>query len=490
MARSCASGLAVQLAFNGARNRQENVMNSKVAPVRHDYAALGTVNCTRELARFVVATDFAGLPAPVVSQTRRLITDCLGVALGASGEPDLQILLDYASTVGGAEQAAVWGSDQRVSVLHAAMINGQLSAILDMDDTYLSDLAAFHGSGQVIPPALAVAEWKGASGAEFLAAVAAGYEVSMRVMLSAGITHHRQRWYTVSTAGPFGAAAAAGKLLGLNEQQMVYALGIAGVHAAGLIEPLGSMTGAFQYARSGMAGITAALLAQRGFTSAQDILTGKFGFHAVFHSDQNLDRLAGELGSRWSLLETGFKPFACGINMHALLSGVISLREEFTLRGEEVEEINLRVNPHVLVPTGLKEPKVGREGKFSVYHSAAVALIDGDCGPAQYTDARVADPTVVALRQRVNVIPDDDVRRDEAHVAITTRSGLRHERHVGHAPGTILNPLDNEALVAKCKRFALPVLGRERTEELLRMVDRLERVADAGDLARLLAVKG
>ena len=462
----------------------------KVTPVKYDFAAIGDVNATRELARFALGTGWSDLGDEVAEHVRRLLIDCIGVALGATGEPDLPILLDYCATLGGEPQASVWGRAERLNVANAAMVNSQLSAILDMDDTYLSDLAAFHGSGQVIPAALAIGEWLGSSGADVLAAIAVGHEVSMRVMLSLGITLHRQRWYTVSVAGPFGAAAACGKLLGLNEDQMVHALGIAGVQAAGLIEPLGSMTGAFQYARCAAAGVGAALLAQRGFTAGPDILTGKFGFHSVFHSDQDMDRLYGELGKRWSLLELGFKPYSCGINLHALLAGVIELRERHGLSGGQIAKIALRTNPHVLVPTGLREPKVGREGKFSVYHSAAVALIDGDAGPRQYTDARVLDPEVIALREKVEVTPDDAVRRDESFVAIHLNDGRTVETHVAHAPGTVLAPYSTDQIVAKFHRLSDPVLGGRRSAAVIEALRGIERAADISSLTALLAGDG
>jgi 2-methylcitrate dehydratase PrpD len=457
-----------------------------VEGIRTDYAPIPH-NTTRELAEFVVGTSFGDLPTELVDVARRCTLDCLGVSVGAAEHPSLPILLRVLSTLGGEPQATVWGTDRRMSLAHAAFVNGHLGHILDFDDTLLSEATTLHATATVIPAALAVGEWRKASGAEYVLAFLLGYEVAARIALSAGRTHHRQRWAVMSTVGPFGAATAAGKLLGLNERQLVYALGIAGSQAAGLLEGLGSMTNGFRSGHAASVGLLAALLAEAGFTSAEDILTGKHGFHATFHSDRDIQALVGELGTRWVTRSVGFKPFACGINLHALLAAVIALREKHSLQAANVELIEARVNPHVLVPTGKKEPRTGLEGKYSVYHSAAVALIDGAAGPPQYTDARVTDPEVVALRGRVRVTPDDSVRRDEAFVMIKLGDGAGVEHQVSHAPGTAENPLSDAQLAEKFRRLTEPLVGRQRADVILGSLRRLEHLQDVSSLARQLS---
>jgi 2-methylcitrate dehydratase PrpD len=457
-----------------------------IEPIRTSFAPLAD-NTTRKLAAFVVRTGYADLDPDLVHTSRRGIMDCLGVSIGAADDPSVAKVVDLVTFLGGEPQATVWTTDVRSSLANAVLINAHLAHVIDFDDTFLSDLTTMHGNTGVVPAALAVGEWTGASGADLITACTLGYEVEVRIALSGGRALHRQRWHITSIVAGFGAAVAAGKILGLDEQQMAVALGIAGTQAGGLIEVLGTMSKAFQVGRAATNGILAALLARQGFTGPDDILTGKWGFHAVFHSDRNFDELVGELGSRWNLRNEGLKRHACGINQHATLDGVIALRERHHLKADDVQRIELRINPHVLVPTGIKEPKTGLEGKFSIYHTAAVALIDGAAGPAQFTDERVTDPAVIRLRERVGVVPDEAIHRDEARVSIHLADGTVLEQHVEHAAGTAANPLTDDQVRAKFNLLSNPVLGPERTSQLLDTLGRLETLPNVAALARLLA---
>ena len=446
-----------------------------------------SLNATRELAAFVVGARFADLPADLVHQVRRCTIDCLGVALGAAPDASVPILLNLIDTLGGQPQATIWATDRRANVALAPLVNGYLAHLLDFDDSYVPEITVLHGNAPIVPAAMAVGEWRRATGADYVLAFALGFEVAARLALSAGRAHYDHHWHVTSTVGGFGAAVAAGKLLGLDERQMTHALGIAGAQAAGIGEVYGSMTKAFHPGRAAMSGVTAALLAQGGFTSADDFLTGSKGFHAVYPSDGNVEALVGELGSRWELRRAAFKAHACGVVLHPLLDGVIALRDEHQLDADGVASIDVRVNPVVLVPTGKADPRTGLEGKFSVYHAAAVALIDGAAGPEQYTDARVLDPLVRALRERVHVVTDDSLRRDEAHVAIQRVDGRALTRHVPHAAGTAANPLSDAQLVRKFRLLADPVLGPDRAGALLATLERLEHLESVAALARQLA---
>jgi 2-methylcitrate dehydratase PrpD len=197
--------------------------------------------------------------------------------------------------------------------------------------------------------------------------------------------------------------------------------------------------------------------------------------------------MVGDLGSRWELRRAAFKAFACGIVVQPLIDGLITLREQQAVQAEQVQEVEARVNPYVLVPTGKTDPKTGLEGKFSVYHTAAVALIDGDAGPPQYTDQRVLDPQVIDLRQRVRIIPDEALRKDEAHVTLRLRDGRELTHYVPHGIGTADNPLTDQQLARKLRSLAEPTLGSQRTDQLLATLERLEQLPNVAELARQLA---
>ena len=227
---------------------------------------------TRALARFVLATRYEDLDADLLRHVRRSITDCLGVALGGVDHPATALLLDHVSDLGGAPQATVWGVGRQLNVARAALVNGHLGNVLDYDDTLLSEDTILHVNAPLLPAALAVAEWKQRSGRELIAAFAVGYEVEARVARAAGFSHLDRKWHPSATAGTFGAAAAAGRLLGLDETQLCRAFGVAGSQTSGSLEYSGGDMKSIQVGYAAQKGTEAALLAWRGITTSERAL--------------------------------------------------------------------------------------------------------------------------------------------------------------------------------------------------------------------------
>jgi 2-methylcitrate dehydratase PrpD len=412
--------------------------------------------------------------------------DCVGVAVGAVGHPAVGMVLDMVDALGGHEQATIWGTTRRSSVAHAALANGYMAHLLDYDDSYVPEVTVLHGNAPVLPAALAIAELVNASGAELALAFGLGFEVAARMALAAGAALYG-RFHVTGMAGGFGAAAAAGKLLNLDVQQLTYAFGLANAQAGATGQSTGTMTKAFHAGRGALSGVYAALLAARGFTSAPDALTGTGGFHDAYPSDRNFEALLGDLGGRWELRRAGFKPYACGVVQHAVLDGVLQLRDEHHLTPEDVEAVEGRVNRHVVGVTGKRDLQTDLDGKFSVYHSVAAILLDGAAGPQQYTEARVQDPLAQALRSRVQLQADEAIRKDEAHVRIRTRDQRTLERHIQHASGSAANPMSDAQLERKFHHMVDAVLGTERAAAIVECVSQIESAPGARGLARLLA---
>ncbi len=221
-------------------------------------------------------------------------------------------------------------------------------------------------------------------------------------------------------------------------------------------------------------------------TSTQEIIEGKRGFSRIYSDVAEPDQLIAGLGDEWLIETNGHKPYACGVVLHPLIDAVIAIRNRDAIDPVGVSEISLRVNPLVLSITGVVEPSTGLQSKFSTVHSAAVALIDGAAGVAQYSDAKAADPLVAALRRKVKAVADDTVRKDEAYAAIVA-AGKRYEVHIGHASGTADNPMSDTAIEAKFLANALPVIGRERAERARDFINALETRPNVAELAVLLA---
>jgi 2-methylcitrate dehydratase PrpD len=248
----------------------------------------------------------------------------------------------------------------------------------------------------------------------------------------------------------------------------------------------GTMCKSFHAGKAASNGVLAALLAERGFDSTQEIIEGKRGFSRIYSDVAEPEQLIAGLGDSWLIETNGHKPYACGVVLHPLIDAVIALRNRDGVDPAAVSEVSLRVHPLVLSITGVVEPSTGLQSKFSTVHSAAVALIDGEAGIAQYSDARAADPAVAALRRKVKAVADETLRKDEAYAAVVV-GGKRHEVHIAHASGTADNPMSDAAIEAKFITNAAPVIGRERAERAHDFVQTLEAQADMAGLTALLA---
>jgi 2-methylcitrate dehydratase PrpD len=437
---------------------------------------------TRILARYVVQSRLADIPPAVRQEAVRSFLNWLGCAVGGSIHPTVDRALAALRPFAGAGQASVLGREDRLDILHAALINGISSHVFDFDDTHLKTI--IHPAGPVASAVLALAEHQPVSGAELLHAFILGVEVECRIGNAVYPEHYDIGWHITGTAGVFGAAAAAGKLLGLNEQQMVWALGIAGTQSSGFREMFGTMCKSFHPGRAAQNGLTAAMLAKQDFTSSDRVLEAPRGFAHVMSTKRDFAEITEGLGERFEIALNTYKPFACGIVIHPTIDGCAQLRNEHKLKAEDIASISLRVHPLVLELTGKKTPKTGLEGKFSVYHSAAVAVIYGAGGETEYADAVVQDAKVIALRDRVTATAEKGIHEDEAHITVTLSDGRKLEKHVKHAIGSLEHPLSNEGLEAKFRGLTETVIGATATKRLLQLAWGIADLADAAEIAR------
>jgi len=262
------------------------------------------------------------------------------------------------------------------------------------------------------------------------------------------------------------------------------ALGIAASQPVGLREQFGTMTKPFHPGAAARAGQLSALLASRGFTSSPRALEAPRGFVQVVSDKRDWSEVTAELGERFEISFNTYKPFACGIVIHPSIDACAQLRAQ-GITADQVERIDLRVHSLVLELTGKKEPKDGLQGKFSVYHGAAVGLIHGRAGEHEFSDAVVNDPEVVALRARVQATVDDSVHEDAVRLTAQLRDGRRIEITVEHAIGSLRNPLTDAQLEAKFAALVAPVLGDARSREL---TAQWRTLAALGDIRPLTAL--
>jgi 2-methylcitrate dehydratase PrpD len=339
----------------------------------------------------------------------------------------------------------------------------------------------------VAPGILAIAERQPVSGRELLHALILGAEVECRIGNAVYPAHYDRGWHITGTAGVFGGAAACGKLLGLNEQQMVWALGLAAAQPVGLREMFGSMTKSFHPGRAAQNGLTAALLASKNFTSADAGLEGKNGWAHVVSTEVKWAEITGQLGERFELLVNTYKPFACGIVMHPTIDACLQLRAAHRLTADQIERIDLSVHPLALELTGKRTPQTGLEGKFSIYYAAAIAIVAGSAGPKQFSDALVRDPAVVQLRDRVVATVTPGIGEAQVRATITLKDGRRLEQYIEHVVGSVERPMSDADLDAKFLDLADGVLPAPQARRLLELSRTIDRLPQASDLARAAA---
>ena len=436
---------------------------------------------TVRLARFLADSRAGDLPQAVRHEARRALLNYLGCALGGCREEPIGRALAALSPYAGAPQATLIGRSERLDALHAALFNAMSANVLDFDDTHLATV--IHPSAPVAAALLALAEVRPASGEQLLQAFILGVEAECRVGNAVSPGHYERGWHISGTCGVFGAAAAAGKLLGLDAQRMAWALGLAATQAAGLVEMLGSMAKSFHLGAAARNGLAAALLARNNFSASERAIEGPRGFAHVLSDKPNLPAITGGLGETWELSRNAYKPYPCGVVVHPVIDGCLELRRHYS--PEATGRVIIKVNPLAVERADRKAPRDGQEAKLSLQHGAAVALVHGRAGVAQFADACVAEPAVAALRNRIEIEQDAAVARDEAFVTLRMKDSMIHISHVQHALGSVGRPMSDADLEAKFRDLAALGAPGVDAARLIDAVWSLDAAAEASTLARL-----
>jgi 2-methylcitrate dehydratase PrpD len=447
-----------------------------------DEAVPPATDVTRKLARYVVNARPEDVPAAVRKEAARTLLNWVGCAVGGSRHETVDIAVRALSPFSGPAQASVLGRKERLDVLSAALMNGISSHIFDFDDTHLRTIV--HPAGPVASAILALSEYRAVSGGELLHALILGAEVECRIANAVYPAHYDVGWHITGTVGPFGAAAAAGKLLKLPEQQMLWALGLAATQPVGLREMFGTMTKSFHPGRAAQNGLTAAFLAAQNFTSSNQGIEAARGWANVLSTARNYGEITDNLGAHYEISVNTYKPFPCGIVIHPAIDGCLQLRAQYSLKPEQIARIELKVHPLVLELTGKKAPQAGLEGKFSVYHAVAAAMVRGRVREAEFSDQAIGEAGIIALRERVSAAIDRSIAEDQVRIIVTLKDGRRLEKYIEHAIGSAKNPMTNAQLEAKFRGLAEGVLTPDRVRKLMDLCWNIEKASDAAEVAR------
>ncbi len=442
---------------------------------------------TEILACYVAGLEYGQLPPEVSQRAKSLTIDFIGSIVRAGRDADsTPSLLGAVSDLGldGPGEATAFGLGRRYSPPVAALLNGALGHSLDFDDTHAD--SSLHPSAPVVPAAMAAAEIVGASGRDLLTAIVAGYEVCCRLGNALDPTAHYARgFHPTATAGAFGAAAAAGKLLGLNAAGLVSAFGVAGSQAAGSLQFLvsGAWNKRYQVGAAAMNGLIAASLARRGFRGAIESLEGKHGFLAGYSNNAQPQKAVAGLGDIYETMNIGVKPYPSCRYTHAAIDGLLTLRAECGLESADFREVTIGLHRNGIVLTGAplvekRRPRSVVDGQFSMPFTAAVAIHQGRFGWDDYR--LLGAPEVEAIADRVDVVQDDRLEGKRHPFGARLRVRIRSEtieRLIADPSGEPETFPSAAALGEKFRILAGPVL-HDAAAPLFAQFSHLDEVAD------------
>jgi 2-methylcitrate dehydratase PrpD len=445
------------------------------------------MNETRMLAQFVAQTRFSDLPRRLVDNLKIALLDTVGAAFVGSVQPWAQRIVAVAQALGGKPEATVISQGWRTDVSRAAFANGVLIGAFECEP-----LTGSHASGTVLPAALAVCERERLDGAAFLTALAVGFEVSARIARTAVGLETVRGFHNPGTQGPFGAAAAVGKLYGFDEDRVLDALGIAGSSSAGLLEFAwsGGDTKRLHLGRAGSLGLESALLAGAGVRGPAAVLEGRHGYFNAFSTPPRLETLIEGLGKEWAIEPPSLKSYATHVTHQAVVAAIQELKRAHPLDPRAITRVVIRGAPRIMEERHTERaPRDVLGGQYSLPFTTAVALTRDMANPLVYDAGAVADPLVRDLARRIELVPLEEARHEapgvwpaEIHIDEANRHHtLRTQPHKG-SPS---NPFTWDDACEKFRRYTAAILEPKRATAIVEAVSRCEQAADVAAVARI-----
>ncbi len=454
------------------------------------------------IVRHIVSTRYEHLPADVVQATKDHLVDTIGVAIGGSSAPGCKILLDQLREWGGKEESSVLVYGGKLPGPSAALVNGTMGHARDFDDNH--DTIAYKGSVAAVPAALAVAESLNISGKDLIAAVCLGIDLGCRL----GLAIRPKPTHAFGRAiGCYGAAAAAGKAMSLDEAAMHNALGLAHceVGLGGISTVAPSLTKRLGVGIAARSGVWAAQLARRGYPASRDIFHGPTGYYTLYEEQEgDMAELVDGLGQRFEVVTLGMKPYPTCRYTHGSIDAALQIMGEHRLTARDVGAVTVRMPQRDYVTVGgggdktrekaLRHPASVVDAQFSAFYTVATALVKGAVSLRHLSEGGLADPEVLAMADRVNTVADERLKvRDRdvqpQSVEIATRGGERYTKQVDYPKGSPQCPMSADERTSKywdCIDHAAVPIDRHRAQTALDMIKNLEHLDKVAELATVL----
>ena len=452
-----------------------------------------TKTLTGQLVEQLLAVEYGALPPEAIDMAKQVTLDGLAVMLAGATEPlgVGRISTQYVREMGGAPHASVIAGGFKTSMQNAAYANGTLAHALDFDNTWYP---LNHPTSPTLPAILAIAEHYHLSGQKIIEAIVVAFEVQGRLRLAATGLETGTGFHKPGTTGTFGATAAAATLLDLNHEQTLMALGTAGSRAGSISINTGSMTKSSHSGHAARMGVECGVLAKMGWTASADVFGPKGFFDTFLHGDAKPELLTQEFGKPFRMVDpgVGFKKHPSNYFTHRPIDAALALREEFSLRPQQIERVEVIFPRFEYV--NRPQPETGLDGKFSVQYTTAVALLDGEITVDSFTNERRFAPDLVALLPKVKLTIDDAIPPDfdRMHVIVNVwlSDGRQLSKRVDKLAGWIGSPLTREQRLKKFFSCVRRVIEENAARRVLELVERLDTLPDVREIMDIVRCDG
>ncbi|MFC2065843.1 MmgE/PrpD family protein [Chloroflexota bacterium] len=450
------------------------------------------MNETRELARLATELKYEDMPPDVIKKAEELILDQFGVQVSASTRPWCQAAYKQVRDLNSSGSSTILNYGDKVGAELAAFVNGTFGHGFEIDDTYPQ--ANLHPGCVIVAAALALGERELIDGKTFLLAVVTGYEVMGKIAKSLAPSIINRGHHPTATLGPMGAAATAGKILGFNEEQMLNAISIAACLGSGLMEFTftGGSVKRIYGGIGAQGGIKAALLAQRGLTGSLAALEGEAGLCKAFSDECRLEEITSDFGKKWVVPDIIYKRYHTDYMIQAPIDALLKLRNEHKIKPDDVEEIVVMTNKTAFRVIGaITKPKDITGAQFSASFCMGMALVRGSCSFKDFVDESLSDPAILDVARKVTLELDEEIQaaypaKRGGGVRLKLKDGTCLEEKVLNLKGTPYNPMTREEVEDKFRGLATIVLSKEKVEEVVKAVRRLDELKDVSVLCSLL----
>jgi 2-methylcitrate dehydratase PrpD len=408
----------------------------------------GVQSVSGALANLVATTSWQDIAAQR-HEAKRSILNFFATALGSAFDPAVTSALNVLTPFSGHFTSGIIGRSERLDALGASFLNAVSANLLDYDDTHPGTI--IHPTAPVAAPVLALAEARGLSGRDILTAFILGVEIECRIGNAVSPGHYARGWHITSTCGIFGAAAACAKLLGLSEDKIANAIGIAASQSAGIVENLPSAAKNVSVGNAARNGLFSALLSEQGYAASAHAIEGPLGWARAMGDEPKLDLLLDGLGKTWQIAQNTYKPYPAGIVFHAVIDACFKLRAQLNGKTDDIVAVTVQ-GSRLLLARGDRVVSNERDARVSIHHSVAIVLQLGAAGGAEFSELVVFDPDIVRLRRKVKAKLDTSLPDGAARVVIRTLSGNILSETVLSARGSIEDPLSDGDIENKLRQ--------------------------------------